>query len=125
MTNVSKLCCSLHSCLVQIGTTDFSGMIVKNVHLTVSLCLSVHVDLQQLVEPAVVALMDKIRQDKDRGVVMASLEAMTDLLKHVKAAVLSGDGSLDAIVMGTRHVFELKVCNAWNTDLVPQLIIAF
>ena len=53
--------------------------------------------------------MDKVRQDKDRGVVMASLEAMTDLLKEVKGTVIHGDGSLDAIVMGARHVFELKV----------------
>jgi hypothetical protein len=89
VTNVSRLCCSLHRCLVESGATDFS-------------------DLQELVEPAVVALMDKVRQDKDRSVVMASLEAMNNLLKHIKAAVLSGDGSLDAIVMGTRHVFELK-----------------
>ncbi|XP_062500910.1 importin-4-like [Corticium candelabrum] len=98
VTNVSRLCCSFHKCLVTSGATDLS-------------------DLQQLVEPSVVALMDKVRQDKDRGVVMASLEAMTDLLKEVKGTVIHGDGSLDAIVMGARHVFELKTaCQDTGSD---------
>lgn len=113
VTNVSRLCCSFHDCLVQSGATDLSGIMLPwDTHYSAVSHQSLHLDLQQLVEPAVVALMDKIRQDRDRGVVMASLEAITDLLKQVKLAALSGDGSLDAIVMGTRHVFELKVCDA-------------
>ncbi|XP_031560296.1 importin-4-like isoform X2 [Actinia tenebrosa] len=61
--------------------------------------------LQRLVATTVNLYITVITKDKDRTVVMATLQALNEMLTNMKGAALVGEGHVDSIVAAVRAIF--------------------
>ncbi|KAK3745056.1 hypothetical protein QZH41_014548, partial [Actinostola sp. cb2023] len=86
VTALAQFCCVLHKVLEETSTQDKTA-------------------LQRLVTTTVTVYITVITKDKDRSVVMATLQALNEMLKNMKEAAVCGEGHVDAIVSGIRAVF--------------------
>lgn len=65
--------------------------------------------VQGLVTTTISVYITVITKDKDRSVVMATLQALNEMLKKMTLSAVCGEGHVDAIITAIRAIFLQQV----------------
>ncbi|XP_032225458.1 importin-4 [Nematostella vectensis] len=97
VTAMGQFCCVLHKALEETGAED-------------------KMPLNRLLTATVAIYVTVITKDKDRSVVMATLQALNEMLKAIGVVVVSGEGHLEGIIAAIRAIFMQQTGCQENAD---------